>query len=161
MKCTYEHREKRIPHREQQPEIRGRQEKKKGSGALVETQVVEMSKGHTFFFIPPSSFHKYICLPNSMVSAMFFLPKAYTTGVPWRCWGGGIRNLSQTSVKIPSYCSESKNFLCNHNETVRNKHFKFLIRKVYNPYQCVRIKNQLLIYPKEISEMCIKTYVQW
>lgn len=53
-----------------------------------------------------------------------------------------------------------RSFLCNHIETIRNKHFIFLIRNVYNPYQCDRIKNQLLIYPKEISEMCIKTYVQ-
>lgn len=52
-----------------------------------------------------------------------------------------------------------KNLLCNHIETIRNKHFIFLIRNVYNPYQYDRIKNQLLIYPKEISEMCIKTYI--
>lgn len=77
---------------------------------------------------------------------------------------GSEYEASETSFQLWSRylfnVQNPKNLLCNHIETIRNKHFIVLIRNVYNPYQCDRIKNQLLIYPKEISEMCIKTYVQ-
>lgn len=107
---------------------------------------------HFFFFLTT---FKYICLPNSWYQWWFSCPK-YISGDTWRCWGWGIRNLSQTSVKIWSNCSESKESMQSHWNN-KKQAFIFLIRKVYNPYQCDRIKNQLLIYPKEISEMCIKT----
>lgn len=80
------------------------------------------------------------------------------------CHKGAVHEVVETSFHLWSryHCTvqDPKKLLCNHIETIRNKHFIVLIRNVYNPYQCDRIKNQLLIYPKEISEMCIKTYVQ-
>lgn len=52
MKCTYEHWQKRIPDKEKQSEITGREEEKKGSRAIVYLYGdpgCRTSKDHTFF----------------------------------------------------------------------------------------------------------------
>lgn len=60
-----------------------------------------------FFLKPSSSFHKCICLQTPWYQQRFSCPK-HGRGFPWRCWRWSMRNLSKTSIKIASNCSESK-----------------------------------------------------